>query len=105
MQKRRIRACRCFLNLEHDNPVFKAIKYMNENYKSSLSIKEISSNLNMSESNLCQYFKKVVGIAPKEYLTNIKMSKAKEMIKRSSITDVAFDLGYENISHYKRNPC
>lgn len=88
------------LNFEHGSPVYKAIKYMQDNLKSSLSIKQISSELNMSDSNFSQYFKKVTGIAPKEYLTDLKLSKAKDMIKHASITDVAYDLGYENISYF-----
>jgi AraC-like DNA-binding protein len=54
----------------------------------------------MSESNFCQYFKKITGVTPKEYLTDLKLSKAKDMIKHTSITDAAFDLGYENISYF-----
>lgn len=88
------------LNLEYDNPVHKAVKYMHDNYSMPISIKEISSDLNMSESNFCQYFKKITGIAPKEYLTNIKLSKAKDMIKHTNVTETAFDLGYENISYF-----
>lgn len=88
------------LNFEYNNPVYKAVKYMLENCTSSLSIKQISSDLNMSEANFSQYFKKITGVTPKEYLTNLKLSKAKDLIKHTSVTDVAFDLGYENISHF-----
>jgi AraC-like DNA-binding protein len=95
-----IKATQQILSLEHDNRVYKAIKYMNDNLESPLSIKQISSEFNMSESNFSQYFKKVTGVAPKEYLTDLKMLKAKDMIKHTSITDAAFDLGYENISHF-----
>lgn len=95
-----IKGTQQILNFEHENPIYKAIKYMHDNCELPLSIKEISSHLNMSESNFCQYFKKVVGVAPKEYLTNLKLAKAKDMIKHTSITDTAFDLGYENISHF-----
>ena len=39
--------------------------------------------------------------------TNLKLHKAKEMLKYQSVTEVAFSLGYENISHFinifKRN--
>lgn len=95
-----IKGAQQILNLEYDNPVHKAVKYMHDNYTSPISIKQIASDLNMSEANFCQYFKKTTGIAPKEYLTNLKLSKAKDMIKHTSVTEAAFDLGYENISHF-----
>lgn len=88
------------LNFEHNNSVYKAIKYMHDNLGSPLSIRQISSELNMSEPGFCQYFKKITGITPKEYLTDLKLLKAKDMIKHTSITNVAYDLGYENISYF-----
>jgi AraC-like DNA-binding protein len=88
------------LNLEYNNPVYKAVRYMHEHCTSPISIRQIASDLNMSEANFCQYFKKITGITPKEYLTSLKLSKAKDMIKNTNVTEVAFNLGYENISHF-----
>lgn len=88
------------LKLENKNPIQKAIKYMNENFSSSISIKQLASDLNMSEANFCQYFKKITGITPLEYLTNLKLLRAKEIIQNRSISETAFELGYENISHF-----
>lgn len=95
-----IKSVQQILNYEHNNSVYKAIKYMQDNLESPLSIKQISSELNMSEPNFCQSFKRITGITPKEYLTDLKLLKAKDMIKYTSITNVAFDLGYENISYF-----
>ena len=86
--------------LDNSNPVNRAIRYMNSNYMQQISIKEIAFNLNMSESSLCQYFKKVTRITPNQYLTKIKLEKAKEMLKSNSVTETAFNLGYLNISYF-----
>jgi len=88
------------LLLDNSSPVNRAIKYMNSNYLQQVSIKEIAYNLNMSESSLCQYFKKVTGISPNQYYTKIKLEKAKEMLKSTSVTETAFNLGYLNISYF-----
>ena len=88
------------LNLEFDHPVYQAIKYMKDHYMQPISIKEIAAELKMSEANFCQFFKKITGIAPKEYLTNLKLTKAKDMLMFTNVTEVALDLGYENISHF-----
>lgn len=88
------------LNLEYDNPIHKAVKYMKDHYMLPISIKEIASDLKMSEANFCQYFKKITGMTPKEYLTNLKLSKAIDMLKHTNVTEAALDLGYENISHF-----
>lgn len=88
------------LLLDNSNPANKAIQYMNSNYMKQISIKEIAYNLSMSESSLCQYFKKMTGVTPNQYYTKIKLEKAKEMLKNTSVTETAFNLGYLNISYF-----
>lgn len=88
------------LNLEMNNPVNIAIRYMNDNYMQPISIHELSYDLNMSESNFCQYFKRITNMTPNEYLTNIKLKEAKSLLLQASVTEVAYSLGYENISYF-----
>lgn len=88
------------LLLDNNNPVNKAIRYMNSNYTQQICIKDIAYNLNMSESSLCQYFKKMTGVTPNQYYTKIKLEKAREMLKCTSVTETAFNLGYLNISYF-----
>lgn len=95
-----IKGIQQILNIDSDNPVQKAIRFMQQNYNHAISMKQLSADLNMSEANFCQYFKKITGVTPKDYLTNLKLSKARDMIRNGSVTDAAMDLGYENISHF-----
>ncbi len=88
------------INLEHNNPIHKALVYIQENIRHPISISQLAYYLNMSETNFCNSFKKVLGITPKEYITNLKMVLAKDMLKNQNVTEVAYDLGYENISHF-----
>jgi AraC-like DNA-binding protein len=88
------------LNFQTDNPINKAICYMNDNFLQSVSIKQLACNINMSEANFCQYFKRITNTTPNRYLTNIKLEKSKGLLKQASVTEVAFDLGYDNISYF-----
>jgi AraC-like DNA-binding protein len=88
------------LNLEVNNPVNIAIRYMNDNCMQRIRINQLSHDLNMSEANFCQYFKRITNMTPNEYLTNVKLEKAKCMLMRASVTEVAYGLGYENISYF-----
>jgi AraC-like DNA-binding protein len=54
----------------------------------------------MSETNFSNSFKKVLGITPKEYITNLKLTEAKKMLKTQNVTEVAYNLGYDNISYF-----
>lgn len=93
------------LNCGLDNPIKKALCIIHNEYMHPITIQQIAAELNMSEANFCQYFKKIMRITPKEYLTDLRMEKAKELISNSTVTDVAYDLGYNNISlfinHFK----
>lgn len=39
-------------------------------------------------------------MTPTDYLTNLKLNEATRLLKSNSVTEVAYDLGYENISHF-----
>ena len=41
-----------------------------------------------------------MGMTPNDYLTSLKLNEAARLLKFSSVTEVAYDLGYENISHF-----
>lgn len=88
------------ITLEHNNPIHKAMQYIQENIRQPISISQLAYDLNMSETNFCNSFKKIMGITPKEYITNLKLTLAKDMLKNQNVTEVAYDLGYDNISHF-----
>lgn len=94
------KGARQVLNSEMRNPVNIAIRYMNANYMHPISIHQLSYDLNMSEANFCQYFKRITNMTPNEYLTTVKLKKAKGLLLQASVTEVAFSLGYENISYF-----
>lgn len=96
----KIKGIQQIINLENDNPIYKSIKFIHDNIRQPISIGQLAYNLNMSDTNFCQSFKKMMGITPKEYITNLKLTQAKDMLKNQNVTEVAYDLGYENISHF-----
>ena len=96
----KIKGVQQVINLEHDNPIHKSLKYIQDNIEQPIRIGQLAYDINMSEANFCNSFKKIVGVTPKEYITNLKLAKAKEMLRTQNVTEVAFELGYENISHF-----
>ncbi|SHH73482.1 helix-turn-helix transcriptional regulator [Clostridium grantii] len=82
------------------NPINIAIKYIDENIHSIINIKELANELYMSESNFSHSFKKIVGEKPVEYIKNKKLQVALEYLKTENVTEVAYGLGYANISYF-----
>lgn len=68
----------------------------------TLSINEIADILGMSHSNLNYYFRKEFNITPKKYQNQIKIERAKYLLKENNVTEVAMSLGFDNISYFIR---
>lgn len=83
-----------------NNPINKAIEIMRNNILDKITIGDIANNLNMPITKFSSKFKAVTGITPNNYLRRLKLLEAKEMLKYKSVTEVSYDLGYENISHF-----
>ena len=65
-----------------ENPyLLKAIDYMNAHYQeSTLTIPEVAATLPMSPVYLRKIFNRELGIAPKEYLTELRIKRAKTFL-------------------------
>ncbi|BBE31779.1 transcriptional regulator [Tepiditoga spiralis] len=85
----------------HENTLIqKAISKMKNDFLNNLTVNDLANYLSMSTSNFSTYFKKCTGISPNNYLKNLKLNEAKKRLLNESVTDVAYDLGYENISYF-----
>ena len=96
----KIKGIQQIFNLENNHPIHKSIQYIHDKIMEPISISQLAYDLNMSETNFSNSFKKIYGITPKEYITNQKLAQAKGMLRNQNVTEVAYNLGYENISHF-----
>jgi AraC-like DNA-binding protein len=88
------------MQVDSNNFIHLAIQMMKNNISNNITISEIAYSLNMSPANFSSKFKKITGLSPSEYLTNLKLMDSKRRLKAKNVTEVAYDLGYENISHF-----
>lgn len=80
-------------------------EYVLENYTDySFSLQLVSDKFNVSSSYLSQYFKDKTGITMLDYITNLKMNKAKDLLITTNLTlkDISDQIGYSNISSFIR---
>lgn len=73
-----------------------AINYINTNYFRPIHVYNLTEILGISQSYLCRIFKEKCGLSPQAKITNLKISKAKNMLNQGamSITDIAYSLGF-----------
>ena len=77
----------------------KAVAYMKENYSSpDLTMAALAEVLSISPVTMSVEFKNRMGVNPSDYLGIIRMEKAKELLKTTSlkVKDVSAAVGYED---------
>lgn len=81
--------------------IAKSIAHMEQTLYEPLSIKELARIANMSERSFYRIFQKATGVSPNQYLTNLRLSQAAELLKHSdaSITEIAFECGFQDSSY------
>lgn len=82
----------------------RTIHYIENNFNKKLSLGEISRNAGISRYHFCRTFKILTGRPVIDYINNIRIEKAKELLKESvlSITEISLEAGFNNISNFNR---
>ena len=75
---------------------------MLSNLQHSPTIEEMARLVNLSESHLQQLFKSVVGMSPIQYLQDLRLEKARELLEDSflQIREIGFKVGMSDQSHF-----
>jgi two-component system response regulator YesN len=80
----------------YDGIVRKAMQFIDEHFAESISVKDVADEVCVSESYFKSVFKKGSGYSYSEYLTRVRMEKAKELLHTTekSVTEIAMDIGF-----------
>lgn len=75
---------------------------MHENANKDIDIKGIASNLGTSYSWFRKVFKEYTGFAPAQYFQEIKLQKAKKLLRESnlSIKEIAYELNFSSYEYF-----
>lgn len=91
---------------EAEAPVIqKARKFIGEHQQEDLHVGEVARRLNMSVFYFCKVFRKATGLTFTEYLTQVRVTKAKNLLQNphTRIAEVAFESGFQSITHFNRS--
>lgn len=90
------------IHLQH-NPLIRKVLALVHNASTDIpSLKSIGAQLGMSPEHLSRVFRKVMKKTFIDYITEIRISKAQELLHNTDlpITDIAFELGYHSHSYF-----
>jgi len=81
-----------------------AINYIDANYDKHITLADIAKVSYLSVSRLAHLFKEQMGITIIDYLTSVRIERAKQMLlaTEQSCTEICFQVGYNNQSYFSR---
>ncbi|RKY25009.1 MAG: hypothetical protein DRP62_02395 [Planctomycetota bacterium] len=81
-----------------------AINYIDANYDKPITLADIAKASCLSVSRLAHIFKDQMGITIIDYLTSVRIERAKQLLLATdqNCTEVCFEVGYNNQSYFTR---
>ena len=73
-------------NLTSNSKISEVCNAMHTNYASSVTIPEYAMMCNLSESRFSHLFKKNTGVSPVQYIMNIRIAKACELLENTTLS-------------------
>ena len=95
-------------NIEQEvvsNYVDLAINYININYSKKITIELLSRIVGVERTYFFRLFKEAMKMSPKDYLSNIRIEKAKMLLCNSSmnIKEIALSVGFNNYFSFEKS--
>ena len=82
----------------------KAIEYILQNYARDISLEEVASYMQIGPAYFSKQFKRASGHGFIGFVNRMRVNKAAELLTNTDlpVTDICFEVGYNNISNFNR---
>lgn len=100
METKKAKDLLCMLRCQRNLQLGK--RYITDHYAELCSAENIANEVNLSPNYLRRKFKEATGQTILEYLTEVRLNKAAELLKTSTlkVKEISVRVGYENISYF-----
>ncbi|MFM1946882.1 MAG: hypothetical protein RL207_1165 [Bacteroidota bacterium] len=92
------------ISKKFETRINKVCTYIQNHYSESISLKQVSDLVFMSESNFCKFFKKATSTTFSDYLNDLRINEACHLLLYSedTVSKIAQDCGFESLSYFNR---
>jgi len=82
--------------------IYQSVVYVHSHFTEPITAESVAERMNLSYSYFSRSFKKMTGKTFKEYLNITRTNRAEQLLSETdkSITDIALECGYNNVSHF-----
>ena len=79
-------------------------KYINNHFKNPITLEEIADKVSMTEPAFCRFLKKATGKTFTNLVNEYRIVHATKLLNESqlSITDICYESGFNNFSHFNK---
>jgi AraC-like DNA-binding protein len=84
--------------------ISRAIGHIREDLRAPIAIPELAKRVGMSSSSFHKHFKAITSTTPLQYQKELRLLEARRLLRTdgASVTNAAFDVGYESPSQFSR---
>jgi AraC-like DNA-binding protein len=91
---------------DHAEPqmIARARHFIDEHQSEELSLTEVAKAVNCSTFYFCKMFKKATGLHFTEYLSRVRVEKAKNLLLNPNlrVSEIAYEVGFQSLTHFNR---
>ncbi len=82
----------------------RAKEYIKMNQAEDLSLGQVAKAVNTSTFYFCKMFKKATGLNFTEYLSRVRVEKAKNLLLNPNlrVSEIAYEVGFQSLTHFNR---
>jgi len=95
-----------FAHATHEPEAVRNAKiYIHAHLAESMTLEAVAGAVNVSPFHFCKIFKRATGLTFTDFVNRARVEKAKRMLMKPAarITEVAYDVGFQSLSHFNRS--
>jgi AraC-like DNA-binding protein len=82
--------------------IVKAKLFIDKNFPQNIDLSQIAEQAHFSKFHFIRLFKNIYDVTPNQYLTEVRIEKAKSLLKKNkSLDEVCILVGFESVSTFK----
>ena len=92
------------VEIQDNDRINKVYNFVREQFKQNIRLEVIADEVSMTVPSFCRYFKKMSGKTFTQFVNEYRIVHAIKLLseQNSSITDICFESGFSNFSHFNK---
>lgn len=92
------------VSIQENDRINKVYGFVRENFKRNIALEEVSDQIGMTVPSFCRYFKKMSRKTFTQFVNEYRIVHSIKLLseEKSNITDICFESGFTNFSHFNK---